>query len=81
MFEEKQKKLPEVADEIVSGFAETGLGILGARRIVANMITAIARFNYILLEYNTYLIHINLFLVAFLFWKFVVSSSLVWDVP
>ncbi len=50
MFEEKQKKLPELAEETVSGFAETGIGIFGARRIVANMITAIARFNYGLLK-------------------------------
>ena len=67
MFEEKQKKLPEVADEIVSGFAETEIGMLGARRIVASMITAIERFNYVLLKYNTYHIHINLLLVAYLF--------------
>lgn len=59
MFEEKQKKLPELAEETVSGFAETGIGILGARRIVASMITAIERFNYVLLKYDTHLFHIN----------------------
>ena len=59
MFEEKQKKLPEKALEIVIGFAETWIGILGARRIVASNINAIERFKYVLLEFGSLFFLIN----------------------
>ena len=59
MFEEKQKKLPETAEETVIGFAETWIGILSARRIVASIIAETERFNYVLLKYDTHPVLIN----------------------